>query len=436
MVQKIFRIFYSTTYTVLFIFLLVLLVITPGDLVRQSIDNSSIQNIIVLASVYLFTAVICLFVYASRLYTNRSVLAAIPKSYVPVEPGEVSKKVRRLIVKNLKQSALIAWDSRPRDVRSELSSQEVAGDSCPSTAERPASVFRNRHVAQFSHIIPVATSAAAWGPIEHPGWSSPSSDDIPNLHFSTVVRELPHLIEAKAVTLAPPDPRYEAASPHDASAGNPPDARVVVLLQRPATMGLRAYLVHLSSMGLINPPMLAADFIAQYEYARFSTSELMETEFRKLMSTFAAILSAMQELDPTIVAELQQQSVTGDDASLSESSTSSFGGISGPRYRTPMLRSEAHSRKAGSRTNSRVRSESTGTVRTAPSRAQRQSSGARSAARTLSTASLGSVRRPMYGADLLPSSSSSSLRSAQSVIRLNLDAGPSELPYRFELGGR
>jgi hypothetical protein len=115
-----FRIWYSTTYTTLLIITILLLAISPTDTIYQSFKANELQKVFVIGGVYLLTCLIVLLIYSTRIYTNRTVLAAIPKGYVPIEEGEVGKAVRRMIVKHLKRSAVIAWDSRPRDVRGEL----------------------------------------------------------------------------------------------------------------------------------------------------------------------------------------------------------------------------------------------------------------------------------------------------------------------------
>lgn len=106
-----FRIWYSTTYTTLLIILLLLLAVSPGDMIYQSVKSREIQKIFVIGGVYLLTSLIVLLVYSTRIYTNRTVLGAIPKGYVPVEDGEIGRLVRKMIVKQLKRSAVIAWST-------------------------------------------------------------------------------------------------------------------------------------------------------------------------------------------------------------------------------------------------------------------------------------------------------------------------------------
>lgn len=341
--------------------------------------------------------------------------------------------VRRMIVKSLKRSAIIAWDSRPRDTRGEIQGDGRTGTR-PSTAERAHPTLRRRSHAHDATIIHVSDSSPPWGHIAHPGWFSPATEDFPHLNFWSVILELPNLIEAKAVSLAPPDPALGIQSQTQDSVQIIPDAQAVALLQRPATMGLRDYLGRLSSFGLISPPSLGIKFLSQYEYARFSSSALTEPEFRNLMSVFADILSGMTEPDSALLAEIHAAEAESETRSLALSDLSHSSTSSAVNYRTPRATVENYSAYARSLSSRSGRSDSPGTLRTAPSRARPVSAGTQTIPRTPSSESMQSVRitsiarNPSSG---LPNSSSSSLRSAQSVIRLNPNPGPGELPYQF-----
>jgi hypothetical protein len=447
-----FRIWYSTTYTVLFFVLIVLLAISPGEQIYQAIRAKELQKLFVIGGVYVLTFLVVSLVYSTRLYTNRTVLQAIPKPYVPIEDGEVGKLVRRVIVKALKRSAIIAWDSRPRDLRGETHEDE---EGRPPTAERKHSTHlkRKRRLRQTT-IIPVSAKSPPWGHVSHPGWASPSSADLPNLQYWDVVAELPNLIEAKAVSLAPPDPVLDRQSYAQDNTPMLPDAEIVALLQRPRTTGLRDYLGQLATYGLINPPSLGPKFLAQYEYARFSTQSLTEPQFRSIMAVFADILNGMTNLDPVIIEEARDASeqFDTDNRSLALSSTSSSSTRSGLPYRTP---------RADSR--SEYGTESPQTVRTALSMQRNISLGTYGMPRTPSERSLGSqqgsvvirqverslrtpserslgsesgsvVFRPAQRSPetILPNSSEeSSLRSQRSVVRLRNSPGVGELPYEY-----
>ena len=442
-----FRIWYSTTYTTLLLLLLIILAITPGDTIYQSIRSREIQKLFVIGGVYLLTFLIVLLIYSTRIYTNRTVLSAIPKPYVPVEEGEVGKSVRRMVAKELKRSAIVAWDSRPRDLRREEEGEDNEGASRPHTAESKKDKKKKiDHHGTETTILPVTAKNPPWGHVAHPGWASPSSSDLPDLQYWKVICELPNLIEAKAVSLAPPDPASETAGLQYPDNAPPlPDAQIVTLLQRPRTMGLRNYLARLAEFGLLNPPSLGPTFLAQYEYARFSTASLTEHEFRTTMAIFADILNGMTELDPDVIDEARAQSIASDNRSLaptesdSDILSSSNSSRSHIPYRTPQI-DRQRSASSYSESLSSTDTPSPQTARTAPSRQQQRSPGRFDMPRTPSHRSeTGSVL--IHAADrrspstILPNSSSSSLRSARSVIRLHLNPSQGELPYRYEIDG-
>ncbi|KAL8901429.1 MAG: hypothetical protein Q9207_005211 [Kuettlingeria erythrocarpa] len=292
-----FRIFYSTTFTALGFILALILLITPGHLIYEAFRHRLIFHIFITAGVYILTFVVAVLLYASRLYANRRALIHIPKEWSPIEKDDLEKKVRHLIAEKLKESAAIAYKSRPRD----LNNDNV---QAPTDKGQQANVQIIRPHAPG--IQPPFEKLPPWGLISHPGWSSPSSPDLPNLQFDPVVRELVNLIEAKAVSLAPPDPLYDPTAPTlDAPEPPLPDALIVELLQRPAGMGLRDYFAHLHSLGIIQQSSLTSSFLALYEHARFSGIALEEKEFRSLMAMFADILRGLKELDPDLVAQLR-----------------------------------------------------------------------------------------------------------------------------------
>lgn len=303
-----FRIFYSGTYTTLYIILLCLLAITPASMIWQSVDNKAYQYTIIIGGVYLLTALVAIFVYASRLYSNRTALADVGKAYIPIEPGEVGKKVRKMIVKHFERSAMIAWESRPRDLLGEIVQAEKEGVLPPETA----SVGRDDYTV--GQEIPVDPAFPPWGDVQHPGWSSPARSNesaMPDVQFTTIIAELPHLIEARAVSLAPVDPAADDAD--DASSADP---IVVDVLRRPNTAGMRDYLTQLSYLGLVNPISAGQHFLRHYEHARFCDKPLTGAEFRELMSAFATLLAGMNELDAAVLDEIYAQA--GAQTSLSD----------------------------------------------------------------------------------------------------------------------
>ncbi|KAJ9635210.1 hypothetical protein H2199_008696 [Coniosporium tulheliwenetii] len=449
-----FRIWYSSTYTVFFVILLFLLTATPADIIYQSIRsrNPQLYNIFIVAGVHLLTAVLAIFIYASRIYTNRTVLAGIPKSYIPVEPGEVGKNrpTGRITEQRRERddstiTAAAARPSRPRSNRKE-----------PYPPSRP----RDRD--------PDLSTRSPWGPIAHPGWSSPSSPDWPDVHFWTILPELPHLIEARAVALAPPDPAFafgdlgigiaglggqEAAAP----AVPVPDARVVAALQRPPTMGLREYLGRLAGLGLVDE-VLGARFLKLYEYARFSTQPLTEGEFGELLGLHSEILNGMTGLDPAIVKAIIQQDEEGNAAdeietaavfdvmpipALSDSPALSSDADTESilRYQTPRpdrIPSSSPSYYASPVSSRRLRrSNTTGTVQT-----RAPSAGAVTTTRQTPSeseaeedeASLSSVRRRTPTAARSASPSEASFVSGQSVVRHSPPPSPLS-PWGFGFQG-
>ena len=205
---------------------------------------------------------------------------------MPIEKEDLpGKAVRKIIAEALARSAVIAYEARPRVSKVE--------DSSPTASARISALSTASNKADKAE--------PRWGCIEHPGWSSPASQDFPNLQYAVVIAELADLIEARAVSLAPPDP---LATP-DIDGTPAPDERAVEILQRSAEMGLREYIGQLSDLQIIKDVVLANEFLTLYERARFAAEPLAEVEFRALMGIFAEILRGMTTLDPLILAEFQ-----------------------------------------------------------------------------------------------------------------------------------
>lgn len=420
------RIFYSTSFTALFILTVCLVILTPADTVYQAFKAKQIRTIFIIAGTYVLTAFLAVLIYASRLYTNRSVLASIPKAYIPIERGDVGRSVRRVIADGLTRSAIIAYEAKPRDLSEEES-------LTPKTSQTAVGHDDHHHV-DIEHRRRIPT----WGQISHPGWSSPSSLDLPNLQYKSVISELPNLIEAKAVSLAPADPfltpHAHNSDPFTSYAAQDvpaiPDARVVEVLQRPATMGLRDYIGHLTALNLINPPQLRPDFLTLYEQARFSTRPLTEEEFRKLMGIFAEILRGMTSLDSDLLASLQDR----ENDLISYSGTSDEEGETDTVYHWE----EGDAADASETGNvvhvrSTSSSESGRSIRTAPL-FQRMSSFGISGLRTPEQR-VPSVPRTPSSHSLRPTRSNvsrSSGMSGGSVIRLAEAHTPLDLPYTIE----
>ena len=308
-----FRIFYSTTYTALWFLTLVLLAITPSTLLYTAIAAQALQYTFMIGGAWFLTAMLAIFIYSSRLYTNRSVLAGVGKAYIPVEDGEVDRKVRKMIVAQLERSSIVAWEARPRDALGEIMQAEKEG-----VLHDDAQSF-NRDEWTVGSIIKVDPSRPPWGEVQHPGWTAPAQargEVLGNLQFETVIAELPNLIEARAVSLAPADPDPDASV--FAETGQPAaDPVVVEILKRQEKMGLREYLTQLSYLGLINPPAIAHEFLLRYERARFGGLPSTETQFNNLMAVFAQLLEGMAVLSPVIIEEIRVQAGNGSDTASS-----------------------------------------------------------------------------------------------------------------------
>ncbi|KAK0634504.1 hypothetical protein B0T17DRAFT_611503 [Bombardia bombarda] len=303
--MSIFRILYNLIYYLLYLVLLAFLLVTPGDLLRQAVERRQSYNILVISITYLVTILLVAFIYATRLYLGRSVLASIPKQSIPiVDKGDVRADVREMIVAGLSRSAAIAFEARPR-----------SGGQGHNNDDDGIVVVE----------IPQQPAAAVWGNIEHPGWASPLSADLPNLQYDTVISELPNLIEAKALTLAP----VSAVGDPEASGGQQQqpmlDPEAVGLLQRLDVMGLREYLGHLAALAVLVPDQeeeeeeggsskaVVADFIARYEYARYSARPISEADFRELMHLFAEVLRSMQPLSEEVLERFAADGGADDD---------------------------------------------------------------------------------------------------------------------------
>jgi hypothetical protein len=422
--------FYNGLYWVLFVITLGLISFSPIDAFIQARQNNQLYNIFVIASCYAATAALTVIIYFTRIYMNKIVVRAIPKTWIPVEKGDVNKKVRKMIAASLARSAAVAWDSRPRvDQRTASNgADQTAGNGNASTTEINGSV-------EAGHPEPTAGADASiillpehpvWGEIEHKGWSSPTSKDLPNLQYISVILELPHLIEAKAVSLAPADPQSSLESPV-------PDLRAVDILQRPAAMGLRDYLTHLITFGVVGSPEVATSFLSSYEYARFSSDALTELEFRNLMKQFAEVLRCMGPLSPAVITSLDIDGESDIDGDASSSTTSSA------TPATPQNRSVASSLRSVS-----IHSGSEGTIRTAPSR--RPGTNYTAASQNLhagpefvtprshktTTSRPSSQNRRLYSSSS-SSSSMRSIRSQTSVIKLNRTPTDGSLPYTLHI---
>lgn len=404
--------FLNTTGFFFFALILVcLILLTPADAIYQCYETNRLTNIFFITGAYIITFILAALIYATRIYTNRNALTGIPKAWIPVEKEDVNKSVRRLVKEGLARSAVIAYQARPRDV---------------STDEDSFQRYKS---------LLIDSDRPPWGNVEHPGWSSPASPDLPDLPYRTVIHELPSLIEAKAVSLAPADalssmPPDPFGPSNDLTTQSLPDTRVVEVLQRPASMGLREYIRHLTSLGAIYPPELGAEFLSLYEAARFSPRELHEVEFRDLIHLFAEILRGMTSLAPPIIDEIrdsasyrraESESIIGPSDEEGETDTVEHFGIEGDLQ--PLHLQPVRSRSLRPSTASWDTQSGYDTALQSPASGFSFNSGfaPRDPRRTPSTRSL----RRVYSAQ--------SASSGGSVIRLAQPRSPTDLPYTYNV---
>ena len=330
--QLVFRLFYSTTFTLLLLLEIILLLISPGDILYQSLHQERSWDIIIIAGVYALTLLVALFIIATRLYTTRTQLAGIPRTTLPIQDSSINKSVRKMISDGLSRSASIAYSAHPRELKEdELRVLEQAQEGVAATPER----------------IPVR-HMKAWLQIEHPGWSSPCSKEMPSLQYEPVILEFPNLLEAKAVSLAPPDPRFDPSS-LDPSQLVPSDSVAISILQRPIGMPLREYVDRLISLIMLDDSAQVGDFLQMYEKARFSREPVYERDFRKLLSGFTIILQNLRAPSPELIEAMEigrQSQMTSRTSTLPSSTTQSLESVIRAHSRaTPSFKATPHTRR-------------------------------------------------------------------------------------------
>ncbi|KAI5299523.1 hypothetical protein KEM55_002045, partial [Ascosphaera atra] len=320
-----FRIFYTGSYTSLSILCVLVALVTPGDMIYQSYTSRNWKNIFIVIGVYVITALVAVFLYALRMWTNRKLLAEIPKAWIPIDKPDVAKKVHANIAYALARSAVVAQQSRPRDVEAE-EEQEQGQESRENVVIDPA------------WTIPKTGDPPPWGRVEHPGWTSPACRDLPGCEFAPVIAELPFVLEARAVSLAPPrgrlaplqkeepnevkedvkgkgravdETRASSSSRRRVGEGSTgtgtgtdtPDEKIVQLLLRPKAMCLRNYMNHLIALKMLKSPDIGRTFTRAYERCRFSGAPVTEADFRALMALFAQLLRTMVAPGPEALAQ-------------------------------------------------------------------------------------------------------------------------------------
>ncbi|KAK5283034.1 hypothetical protein LTR40_002383 [Exophiala xenobiotica] len=341
--QIVFRIFYSTSFTIVFLLTISFICVTPADAIYESYKRRRLLDIFLITGDYVVTALIASLIYASRLYTNRSVLKDIPKTFMPIEKEDLpGRRVHRLIQDCLERSAVIAYQARPK-------SKRIEHDNTIGSGGARSLVLASTNESKDHE--------PTWGKVEHPGWCSPAAADHPGLEYATVIDELIDLVEAKAVSLAPVDPLGELGPD-----GSPlPDPRVIDELTRLDTMGMRQYLRRLIEIGVVPDTSLSAAFLTAYERARFSSRPLTDDEFQGLMRMFAELLRNMAPVDvdmldledleasaytspseaPSMIHhhhhhhDNQRRPSTHTDPTVSSSAASTFSGNGSVRHRPP-----------------------------------------------------------------------------------------------------
>ncbi|KAI5788840.1 hypothetical protein DFH27DRAFT_572420 [Peziza echinospora] len=290
-------IFYSSSFTLLFVILTILLIITPADLIHQALNGRAVKqpyNVFIIIGSYALALILSTIIYVSRLYTIKRMMEDIPKRYVPIKKGDIPERVRRRITQGLGKGAILAWQSRPRG-------RQMPAPAPTSTAQSGGGTVVDGQSNPEASVVEISASAPSqqpvpfWGEINHPGWSSPDSVDLPFVEYSAIIAELPYLIEKKATFLAADEHQH---GQHDGlSALSIPMGNTVShnIASRKPYMSLAAYISYLTSLGYVDPKV-GELFVKEYEKCRFWLSETQgvdEAEFRLLMKVFAGLLRSM-----------------------------------------------------------------------------------------------------------------------------------------------
>ncbi|KAI5802233.1 hypothetical protein FPQ18DRAFT_313253 [Pyronema domesticum] len=232
-----FHLFYSTTFTLLSLLTLTLVLVPPGDAIAQALQRSKqLYNVFVIAGVYVLTAIVAVTIYTARMYTFRRLLADIPKSHALVGKADLPRRVHAAVTRGISRSAYVSLISRPKEG---------------------------------------AQGEAVWGHINHPGWAPPGGE-LKGVEYRTIVLELPALLEMEAAKVA-------------ASGGSDPG----VVMRQPY-MTLRQWMENLCAMELV-PKAEAEEFVTLYERTRFRSrgKGIEEMEFRELMRALKGVLTGM-----------------------------------------------------------------------------------------------------------------------------------------------
>jgi hypothetical protein len=300
--EILFKIFYSSSFTFVFLLLIAFCGVAPADKLYESWSRRRIVDIIIIAAAWVLTALIAAFLYCTRLYTTRSILRDIPKTFLPIEREDLpGRNTYRLIQETYARTAVIAYQAKPRGRRIE---KEVEG-----AGERMLALSGQMKVHHHHHELTKEEEALLkpkWGEIKHPGWQSPASEEMPGLEYAQVADELVDLIEAKAVSLAP------GVEVEDGTVS--PDEMWVDVMTRPEGVGMRTYLSRLAELAVLPDDELVEDFLLMYEHSRYSGKPMTETDFQTMMRLFAEILRGMRKPSMDDLVDLESDLDDDDDS--------------------------------------------------------------------------------------------------------------------------
>ncbi|TGZ82798.1 hypothetical protein EX30DRAFT_339078 [Ascodesmis nigricans] len=144
----IFRIFYSSTFTFLFLILFALLLITPGDLIARSRPDA-LTNIFTIAGAHVLVLILSFILYVSRIVSARRSISAIPR-----QPPSLNlpSRVKSTITTNLLRSAEIALLAQPK-----------CGDAVHTGWGAPGGEVAGTEFAMVVEMLPVYLGAETWG---------------------------------------------------------------------------------------------------------------------------------------------------------------------------------------------------------------------------------------------------------------------------------
>lgn len=150
-----FHLVYSTTFTLLSLVTLALLLVPPGDAIAQTLrhSHSRISTVFVIGGVYVLTTLIATAIYSHRMYAFRRLLSDIPTTLRPVATL-LPRRVRVAVEIGLSRSAYIAALTRP-----EIGTAAAANISHTGTAP-PGGIWKGVEYAAVVAELPAVLEAA------------------------------------------------------------------------------------------------------------------------------------------------------------------------------------------------------------------------------------------------------------------------------------